>query len=330
MSAPRHVRISATGMYIPKKVLTNEDLVKMGLDTSDEWIRGHIGIRERRIASDEETTLFMGLKAARAALEKSSVKAEDIGMIISTGFPDYLCPSTSSLLQQELRVENAMVMDTVGYCSSFNYALALSRRFISDGSVDNALIVSSERLSSILDWSDRSTCVYFADAAGAALVEKSDTEGIIADYLGSFLGNKEAIKLQSGGSRHPATDKNIEENMKYVQMDGRAVWDFATRAFPHAVRCALDRAHLAVDDVDFLVSHQANMNIIKYCMDELGLPMDKTHTTIERYGNTVSASIPITLNEAIEMEKIREGDVVVLVGFGASLSYGANVLKWRT
>lgn len=328
MTDLRDVKITGTGMALPKKIVTNDDLVKGGLDTSDEWIVNHIGIHSRRIASGDESTVSLGVKAARHALKNAGIMPQDVEFIISTGIPSVPCPSDASLFQQELGAEGAATLDISNFCSGFNYALSICRRFIADRSFENAMIVSSELISRYVDWTDRTTCVFFSDGAGAVVVEPSKKPGILSDHLGTSLGNKEALTALGGGTKFPPSHETIDKGLYYVRMNGKEVWNFAVNAFPYTVKKALDKSGLTTDDVDFLISHQANLRLIEYCMNELGLPMSKTHTTVEKYGNTVTASIPITLHEALNEGKIKEGDTVVLVGFGASLAYGANVLNW--
>jgi 3-oxoacyl-[acyl-carrier-protein] synthase-3 len=324
--------ILGTGSYLPEQVMTNNDVISIAnINTSDEWIRAKIGIEERRFAGDDEATSDLALFAARRALESAGVAPDQIGMIVlATTVPDRIFPATACIVQGTLGCPNAMAFDVSVMCTGTVYALDIARRYIEDGSVEHALVIGSEVYSRMLDFTDRSSCIYFGDGAGAMVVGRAapGEPGILTSYVQTDGTGYETITALAGGTRMPATLETVENGLHYFRMDPKGVWNFATGAFPRAVRTALERAGVGIGDVDFLISHQANINIIQYGMDALGLPMSKTHTTLHKYGNTSGASVAIALDEAHRMGKIRRGDLVVLVGFGGGLAWGAAVMRW--
>lgn len=309
----RTAGITATGSYVPEKVVTNQDIVERGVDTSDEWIYEKIGIRERRFVTDEETS-DLAANAAENLLKTNGISREDLDMIIvATGTPDMMSPSTACIVQDKLKAKNASAFDVSNACSGFNYALDIGSKYVADGSCNNILVIGAEVNSRILDWEDRTTCVYFGDGAGAVLL-KPVKEGY--GLLGSCFG--------ADGSRRDLLNASKEG----IRMNGKKVWDFVVDVFPNTVREVLRKCNLKTDDIDLLIAHQANINLIEHGMRELGLTMDKTHTTIREYGNTVGASIPLSLDSAMKEGRIKGGNIVVLVGFGAGFAWGANVLRW--
>lgn len=324
--------IAGTGSYLPERVLTNNDVISIAnINTSDEWIRKRVGVVERRFAADDEATSDLGLKAARRALDAADVRPEQLGMIaLATTVPDRIFPGTACIVQGKIGAPNAMAFDLPVMCTGTVYALDIARRYIEDGTMEYALVIGSEVYSRMLDFTDRSSCIYFGDGAGAMVVGRApaDEPGILTSYVQTDGTGYETITAVAGGTRMPASIETVEHGLHYFQMKPKGVWEFATRAFPRAVRTALERADLTVDDVDFLIAHQANINIIKYGMDALGIPMSKTYTTLERYGNTSGASVAITLDEANRKGLIRRGDLVMLVGFGGGLAWGSVVLRW--
>ncbi len=321
--------IASWGKYVPQRVLTNDDLSRM-VETSDEWIVTRTGIRERRIAAETETTATMAVQAARQALEGAGVGPEKLDLIIvATATPDYLFPMTACLVQDAVGATRAAAFDLAAGCTGFIYALGVAAAMIESGAIRTALVVGSETLSRITDWTDRNTCVLFGDGAGAVVLQAGpEGGGILATVLGADGSGGDLLMLPAGGSRHPASHQTIAERMHFIKMQGRDVFRFAVRVIPAATRQALERAGLSLDDVALFIPHQANGRIIESALRDLKLPPEKVYSNLERYGNTSAASIPIALCEAVEEGRLRPGDVVVCVGFGAGLTWGATVLRW--
>ncbi|UOR13137.1 beta-ketoacyl-ACP synthase III [Halobacillus amylolyticus] len=307
--------IIGTGHYVPEKVLTNQDLEKI-VDTSDEWIRTRTGIEERRIASDDMDTSDMAFHAAENALEDAGVKAEELDMIVvATVTPDQPFPSVSNMLQHRLGAKKAASMDVGAACAGFMYGLITAKQFIENGAYKNILVVGVEKLSKITNWEDRNTCVLFGDAAGAAIVAPvSDGKGILSFELGS----------DGSGGPHLYQDKEDD----FLYMNGREVFKFAVRQMPESSVNVIKKIGLNEQDVDYLIPHQANIRIMEAARQRLGVPEEKMATSVKRYGNTSSASIPLALSEDVKAGKIKENDLVVLVGFGGGLTWGAVALKW--
>lgn len=324
--------ILGTGSYLPEKVLTNNDIISIAnINTSDEWIRKRVGVVERRFAADDEATSDLAIKAGLRALDCAGVTAEQLGMIVlATTVPDRIFPSTACIVQGRIGAPNAMAFDLPVMCTGAVYALDIARRYVEDGSFEYALVIGSEVYSRMLDFTDRNSCIYFGDGAGAMVLGRAapGEPGIITSYVQTDGTGYETITAVAGGTRMPATLETVQHGLHYFQMKPKDVWEFATSAFPRAVRTALERANLTVDDIDFLIPHQANINIIKFGMDALGIPMSKTYTTLDKYGNTSGASVAITLDEAARQGMIRRGDLVVLVGFGGGLAWGSAVMRW--
>lgn len=321
--------IRGCGMYVPEKVLTNQDLEKM-VDTSDEWITARTGIRQRRIASPEESTSTMAVEAAKQALQRAGLTAADIDMVIvGTATPDYQFPATACLVQDALGIRGG-AFDLEAGCTSFMYALSLAASTVATGMNRNVLVIGSEVLSRILDWTDRSTCVLFGDGAGAVVVSPSDAPGLEPQWvLGSDGSGGLSLYLPAGGSKQPASERTVAEGQHFVKMSGPEVFRFATRVVAEAVNQVMDKAHLTVDDIDLCVPHQANNRIIGSAMRRLGIPNDRVFVNIDKYGNTSSASIPIAMCEAEAEGRLRPGDTVVMVGFGAGLTWGAGAIEWQ-
>jgi 3-oxoacyl-[acyl-carrier-protein] synthase III len=324
--------ILGTGSYIPERTLTNNDIISIAnINSSDEWIRKKVGVVERHYAADDEATSDLALRAAERALDNAGVTPEQIGLIVlATTVPDRIFPATACIVQGKLGAPNAMAFDLPVMCTGAVYGLDIARRYVEDGSVEYALVIGSEVYSRMLDFTDRNSCIYFGDGAGAMVLGRAarDEQGIITSYVQTDGTGFEAITALAGGTRMPATIETVQHGQHYFTMKPKAVWEFATGAFPRAVRTALGRANLTVDDVDFLISHQANINIIQFGMDALGIPMSKTYTTLQKYGNTSGASVAITLDEANRSGLIKQGDLVVLVGFGGGLAWGSAIVRW--
>ena len=327
----RKIGIVGIGSYLPEKVMTNFDLEKI-VDTSNEWIYAKTGIKERRIAAAGEATSDLAVKAAMFALENANIEPGEVDLIIlATSSPDMIQPSTACMVQGRIGAYNAGAFDISAVCSGFVYALSVGSDLMKGNDMyKTVLIIAAETYSKILDWTDRKTCVYFGDGASAVVLREinSNHSGILGSYLKTDGRGWDIIKFPAGGTRYPATKKTIDSNMHAFQMQGRKVWDFAIEAFPDAVIGGLKNCSLKLKDLDFLISHQANAVLIKSCLDKLGIPLEKTYLNICKYGNTSGASAGIALDEAVKLNKIKNGDIVVIVGFGGGLTWGSVVLRW--
>jgi 3-oxoacyl-[acyl-carrier-protein] synthase-3 len=324
-----HVHIVGWGKYVPQRVLSNDDLSRT-LDTTDEWIRTRTGIRERHIADDGETTASMSVQAARRALEVARLNPAQLGLIIvATITPDYIFPATASLVQDMIGANHAAAFDLSAGCTGFIYGLNVATHLLSSGAYQNALVIGAETLSRIVDWSDRATCVLFGDGAGAVVLQTGkENGGVLATTLGSDGSGADVLQLPAGGSRIPASHQSVEQGMHFIQMQGREVFRFAVKEIPAATCEVLEKAGLSIDDLSLLIPHQANQRIIDAATQFLDLSPDAVYKNLEKYGNTSSASIPIALSEAAEEGFIQSGDVVVCVGFGAGLTWGATAIRW--
>lgn len=327
---PRYAHITGWGMAVPERVVTNHELAQI-VDTSDEWIRTRTGIHQRHIAVDpRETSATLGTRAARAALEVADFPASRLDLILcATSSPEHIFPSTASLIQDALGAVRAGACDLSAACSGFVYALSLAGSMIVSGQADSVLVVGTEVLSRFVDWSDRTTCVLFGDGAGALLLQASPVPGgVLSSVLGSDGSGSDLLIVPAGGSRRPATLETVASGQHFIKMDGRAVFRFATHVMAEATRQALEKAGLGVADVDLVIPHQANERIIRASMKQLGLPEDKVFINIDRYGNTSTASIPIAVCEAVAAGRLRPNDNVVMVGFGAGLTWAATAVRW--
>jgi len=326
----KFAHIIGWGKYVPETVLTNRDLEEM-VDTSDEWIRTRTGIQERRIASLAESTSTLAVEAARQALATAGIDSLKLDLIIvATATPDYFFPSTASLVQDALGATHAAAFDLSAACSGFIYGLSLARDSIVAGTNRYVLVIGSEVLSRVTNWHDRNTCVLFGDGAGAALVAASEMPGgILATSLGSDGSGAELLIIPGGGSRNPASQETITNNLHTIQMKGREVFRFATRVMGRAAKEVAQQANVRIEDVELFVPHQANARIIEAASKSLKLSSDRVYSNLQRYGNTSTASIPIALCEAIEEERIHPGDHVILVGFGGGLTWGAALIQWE-
>lgn len=323
------VGIIGLGAYVPPNEMSNEDWMKL-VDTSDEWITTKTGMKKRRIASSEVCTSDLAVEACKQALDDAGLKAEDIDLIIlATSSPDVPLSSTAGIIQHKLGCTDCAAFDINAVCAGWVHALDIGRRFVGTNGYQNVLIVGSEIYSRILNWKDRATCVLFGDGAGAAVLsEVKEGKGIICSWLMSDGSGSSVIEIPAGGVRTPYNSDSFVEGAQYFHMDGRAVWDFAIEAFPQAVNESLKRAGKSIEDVDLVIPHQANINIIKTGMEKLGLGMEKTYTNLHKYGNTAGASVPIAMKEAMEKGLINEGDLVVTAAFGGGLAWGANVIQF--
>ena len=329
MSKGLRAQVIGWGYYVPRRVVTNHELSQR-LDTTDEWIVERTGIRERRMAADDESTATMSIVAAEQALRVASADPQDIDLIIvATATPDYLFPATACLVQRSIGATRAAAFDLGAGCSGFVYALAMGAQAIESGASREVLVIGAETLSRITNWTDRGTCVLFGDGAGAVLLRVgSGPGGIIATHLGADGTGAEWLILPAGGSRQPASHETVAAGLHTIQMDGQKVFRFATKAIPSATRKLLEQAGVTLEQVDLFIAHQANSRILESAAERLGLPMEKMFTNLDRYGNTSAASIPIALCEAIEQGRLLPGQRAVLVGFGAGLTWGAALLEW--
>ncbi|GKU78587.1 beta-ketoacyl-ACP synthase III [Paenibacillus sp. L3-i20] len=323
------VGIIGTGKYVPERIITNQELEQM-VETNDEWIVTRTGIKERRMAAATEATSDLALEASKRALEASGLTAEDIDLIIvATITPDMFFPSTACLLQSKLGATKAAAFDLSAACSGFIYGLATASSMISSGMYNHILVVGAETLSRITDYTDRNTCILFGDGAGAVVLGKvAEGRGFQSFELGADGSGGELLKVSGGGSRMPASEESISSKQHYIHMAGNDVFKFAVRIMGSAAEDALAKAGMTKEDIDLLIPHQANIRIIQSAMNRLNLPEEKAMINLDKYGNMSAASIPVALAEAVEQNRIKEGDRLVFVGFGGGLTWGASVLIW--
>ena len=322
-------RIIGTGSYVPERVLTNADLEKI-VETSDEWITTRTGIKERHIAADGEAVYHMCAKAAERALEAAGLKAADIEMIILGTFSgDQLLPATACLLQARLGISNIPAFDVAAACSGFVYSLAIAKQFITTGTYKNILVVGSDKLTAYTDWSDRNTCILFGDGAGAAIVSNDGDGPLIGPFdLGAKGELAHLVYVPIGGSLIPFTEKNAAEHGQFMKMEGRELFKFAVQKMEEAVRKTIEQEGLTLDDIKYIVPHQANVRILQAVAKNLGVDMERIFSNLEKYGNTSAASTPICLDEIIRTKRFVRGDKIVLVAFGGGFTYGSCILEW--
>jgi 3-oxoacyl-[acyl-carrier-protein] synthase-3 len=323
---PRYATIIGWGMYVPERVVTNDELAQI-IDTSDEWIRTRSGIRERRFVAEGETTSTMSTAAARAALDKAGIDANDLDLIlIATSSPDHLTPPVSSQVQHALGADGVGAMQIVVGCTGFVYSLVVAQQFIATGTSKTVLVVGAELISRWLKPDDRSTYVLFGDGAAAVILQATDEPaGVLGHVLGSDGSGAEHIIVPAGGVAIPPTRDTVDDVA--IRMNGREVFKFATRVMGRALREALNQAGMTVDDIDLFIPHQANARIIEYAAKEAGLPMEKVMMNVDRYGNTSAASVPIALCEAFDTGRIRPGDTLAMVAFGAGLTWASCIFQ---
>ena len=321
--------IVGLGSHVPQRVMTNEDWACL-VETSDEWITTKTGIKERRIADEGTCTSDLAVIACQRALDEAGVSPSDVDMLIlATSSPDVPLSSTAGITQHKLGCDSAAAFDINAVCAGWVHALDVGSRFVGTAGYDNVLVVGAEVYSRILNWEDRSTCVLFGDGAGAALLQDvGEGRGLLGSWMLSDGGGSGVIEIPAGGVRTPIPSDGFVEGDQFFQMDGRAVWDFAIEAFPQAVRGVLERVGKDLSEVDLIIPHQANLRIVEAGMENLGLPMEKTFTNIQKYGNTAGASVPIALREAVDEGLVRSGDLVVTAAFGGGLAWGANAIVW--
>jgi len=320
------ISITGLGAHVPERVLTNEELSTL-VDTSDEWIVERTGIRERRIAAPEEALTDLALPAAKAALAQANVEARDVDLLLcATVTPDMMFPTSSALLADALGAEDAAAYDLLAGCTGFMYALAQAYGMMAAGLAERSLVVGGDVLSRILDWTDRSTLILFGDGAGAVVLERVERPGFLGFELGADGGGGIHLSLPGSGSRQ------IEDASSngYVHMNGREVFKFATRVLVSSAQAVLDRCGVSVDEVDVYIPHQANVRIMNYAAQKLGIPREQMVVNVDRYGNTSSGSIPLALADAQEDGRLKEGDLVLMTGMGAGLTWGSALMEWTT
>lgn len=322
--------VSGYGSFAPAKTLSNDELGKM-VDTSDEWITSRTGIKLRHITSDKESTAMLATEAAKRALAEANLDPRELEIIIvATITPEMVFPSTASFVQRALGADKAWVFDLAAACSGFVYGLSIVQQFIESGRYKNALVIGAETLTKIVDWTDRTSCILFGDGAGAFVLERSDDgrKGLIYSTMHSDGDRWKALNCQAYGSRHPASRKLDDPKKIYMQIKGREVYQQAIRRIVETVESSLNACELTLDDVAMVISHQMNARIIESVAKRLGLPDEKVFININEYGNTSAASVPIAFDECARSGRIKRGDLVILVVFGAGLTWGANVLEF--
>jgi len=337
MSSPRRdpqqpnrtVSIVGTGSYVPQRVLSNADLEKV-VETSDEWITTRTGIKERRIAGADEHTSDLAAKAAEAAMENAGISADELDLIIvATVTPDMFFPSTACFVQQKIGAKKAACFDVSAACSGFLYAIEIAQQFINSHTYDTILVIGAEKLSSIVDWSDRNTCVLFGDGAGAALLQhRSGGHGVISTFMASDGGLSDILYIPGGGSRFPITKENAGERLNCIKMNGKETYKHAVTSMLAAAHKALAAANLTPADLACIIPHQANLRIIEAVAQRLDVPLERFMVNLDRYGNTSAAAVAIALDEANRTGRMKVGDYVLLVVFGGGLTWAASVIQW--
>ena len=325
----RSCSIAAVGSYVPARVLSNADLEKM-VDTTDEWIFTRTGIRERRIAAQGEFTSDMAAKAALLAMERGNIKPEQIDLIIvATITPDMPFPATACLVQQKIGATRAAAFDMEAACSGFIFALEIGQQFVMSHTYETVLVIGAEKLSSIINWRDRNTCVLFGDGAGAAILQnRPNTHGLLTACMGADGSKAELLSLPGGGSRCPATPQSLADGLHYLRMDGKETFKNAVNAMYNAAQEVLRRCELDIAQIKCVIPHQANQRSIDAVGDRLGAKPEQIFVNLHKYGNTSAASVAIALDEAVSSGRLERGDLILLLVFGAGLTWGAAVIEW--
>jgi len=325
----RSCSITGIGSYVPEKILTNHDLEKM-VDTSDEWITTRTGIKQRRIAAANEFTSDLAFKAAQRAMKMAGVTAEQIDLIIvATISPDMPFPATACLLQHKLGATRAAAFDLEAACSGFIYALEVGQQFIMSRTHDTVLIVGAEKLSAITDWTDRNTCVLFGDGAGAVILQnRENSHGLLTALMGADGGKGDLLFMPAGGSRNPASKNTVESRMHFLRMEGKETFKNAVQAMQSAAKEVLQRCEIDISKIKLIIPHQANRRIIDAVGERLGAKPEQLFINLDKYGNTSAASVAIALDEAVSSGKVQRGDLILLMVFGAGLTWGAAVIEW--
>jgi 3-oxoacyl-[acyl-carrier-protein] synthase III len=324
-----HARITGTGSYAPKKVITNHDLEKL-VDTSDEWITERTGIKERRIAEKGQSTSDLAYEAAHKALKAAKLPPQDLDLIlVATTTPDMIMPNLGCVVQEKLGAKNAAAFDIYAACSGFIYGLSVANAFIKSEAYQNILLIGAESLSRFVDWEDRTTCVLFGDGAGAVVLQRhAGKRGVLSTHLHSdgSLGN--LLNVPAGGALHPATHDTVRKRMHFIKMKGNETFKTAVRALESAVQEALEHNKVKPEEIDYLVPHQANLRIIQAMAQRLNMPMEKVVLTVHKYGNTSAASIPMALDEAVRDGRIKENHLLLFEAFGGGLTWASALVKW--
>lgn len=324
--------VAGTGRGIPTKVMTNHDFAAIGIETDHDWIVERTGIVERHIGAPNETTTSMAATASRAAMQRAGVTAGEIdAIVLSTATPDRLLPATAVDLQADLGATRAAAFDISAACTGWVYGMTVAEGLIASGVIETALVVSAEKMSAIVDWQDRATCVLFGDGAGATVLKRAKSHtsrGILSAYMRSDGTLAELLWRPGGGAKMPMTQAVLDDRSSYVKMAGREVFKHAVRSMADACDRALDAAKLTGADIDILIPHQANVRIIEATAKHASIPMEKVYVNVDRYGNTSSASIPIALDEAIERGRVKEGTTALFVAFGAGFTWGSMVVRF--
>ncbi|AXJ00986.1 3-oxoacyl-[acyl-carrier-protein] synthase-3 [Cyclonatronum proteinivorum] len=322
-------KLAGYGKAIPETVITNDELSKK-VDTTDEWIRERTGIRERHVVKDGEHCSDLATQAAQAAMDKAGITAEEVDLIIvATSSPDYLMPPVSSQVQHNLGAAKAGAFSMVVGCTGFVYSLVTADQFIRSGQYRNIVVIGVEVISRNVDWNDRNTCVLFGDGAAAVVIQRTEDEnkGMLAHHLGSDGSGLEHIIQVSGGTRYSVTPERLEQGMQYLKMNGREVFKFASVKMGEALKIVLDETGYSSADIDLFIPHQANARIIEFASRQARLPAEKVFVNVDRYGNTSAASVPIALTEAFEQNRLKEGDLLALVAFGAGLTWASCLFR---
>ncbi len=325
----RTVSIIGTGSYLPEKVLTNFDLEKM-VDTSDEWIVSRTGIRERRIAAADEHTSDLAAKAALSAIENAGITAEEIDLIlVATVTPDMFFPSTACFVQQKIGAKRAACFDVSAACSGFLYAIEIAQQFITSHTYNTILVIGAEKLSCIVDWTDRNTCVLFGDGAGAAILRhRGGSHGVMATHMGSDGSYSDILYIPGGGCRFPLSAGNIDQRLNAIKMNGKETYKQAITAMLTAANAALEKAGLEIEDIACIIPHQANMRIIEAIAERMNVPLERFMVNLDRFGNTSAAAVAIALDEAHRTGRMKEGDYILMVVFGGGLTWASSVVQW--
>jgi len=331
MNKLRNAGIIGTGSCLPDKIVTNRDMEEI-VDTTDEWINTRTGISERRMTDENTATSDLATVAARRALENAGLSPEEIDLIlVATVTPDVMFPSTACIVQDNIGAINAAAFDLEAACSGFLYGLAVAENFIKTGYYRNIMVIGAEALTKIIDFTDRNTCVLFGDGAGAAIVsEVPEGYGILSTYIGADGKGGKLLTVPAGGSRIPSSVESVQNRLHYVKMDGKEVFKFAVKIMGDAAEKALEKCGLDKEDIDFLIPHQANRRIIDASVKRLKMPNEKVYINLDKYGNMSSASVAVAIDEASRKGLLKDGDTIVLVGFGGGLTWGSAVLKWKS
>jgi 3-oxoacyl-[acyl-carrier-protein] synthase-3 len=325
----RTVSIIGTGSYVPERVMTNEELEKM-VETSNDWIVSRTGIRERRIAAEDECTSDMASKAALNAIEMAGIKVEDIDLIlVATVTPDMAFPSTACFVQAKIGAKNAACFDVSAACSGFLYAIEIAQQFITSNTYDTILVIGADKLSSIIDWTDRNTCVLFGDGAGAAILRhRGGGHGVISTFMGSDGLLSDLLHIPGGGSKSPITKDNCDQRLATIKMNGKETYKHAVTSMLDAAHRALADANLRLADLACIIPHQANLRIIEAIASRMELPIERFMVNLDRFGNTSAAAVAIALDEANRTGRMKVGDYVLLVVFGGGLTWASSVIQW--